>query len=140
MTRRAPWALVLALAPLAALGADDVCKSPVTTDIVACLQKRLEPAKEAMARELAEIHRLGADERSDMTALDAAQEAWRHFVDVDCKAVYEHWSAGTIRGPMTVGCELAHTRARTCALWETYLAHMATTLGAPSCPPARDGG
>jgi uncharacterized protein YecT (DUF1311 family) len=115
----------------------DICQSPVTTDIVACAKGKLERSKATMELQLKEIHRLLAERKSDMAALTAAQTAWQGFVEVDCKAVYEHWIDGTIRGPMAVGCELGHVDARNCELWWTYLEHEITTLTAPPCPGPR---
>ena len=138
MMRTLSLLLVLAFRAIDSLGAEpDICQSPVTTDIVACARGKLERSRATMELQLKEIRRIGAERKSDMAALDAAQTAWQRFVEVDCKAVYEHWIDGTISGPMAVGCELGHVDARNCELWWTYLEHEITTLTAPPCPQPR---
>jgi uncharacterized protein YecT (DUF1311 family) len=113
--------------------ASDVCESSATPDIEACARKRLDEARLTYDRYLAEARRVAADEPKDAAGLESSQKAWREFVDVDCKAVYQHWIDGTIRGLQAITCELGHLRERTCNLWWTYLEMANTDLKPPPC-------
>jgi uncharacterized protein YecT (DUF1311 family) len=131
--RLAVLALLLTAMASGAAGAKDVCDSPVTTDIVACAQKQLREAETDLDRYLAGVRAAIADRPADLAALEAAQKAWSAFVELDCKAVYEHWIDGTVRGPFVVACKVDHTERRTCSLWDTYLQMAVTKLEAPKC-------
>lgn len=110
----------------------DLCSSPRTLDIVACMNHQLEAAEASLVLYLTEVRRMHGADQEDMAALEAAQAAWSAFVEADCGAVHMHFRDGTIRGPMAVGCKLSHTEARICQLWATYLDHMVTELTEPT--------
>ena len=113
---------------------DELCDSPRTPDIVECIQRQLREAEQTQLAYLAEIRRRLEDHESDLAALEDAQRAWTDFVSADCRAVYERWKDGTIRGPMFVGCKLEHTVRRTHDLWERYLRGIVTELPEPFRP------
>ena len=71
-------------------------------------------ARTKLARENPENGRLLGD-------FDAAQTAWQAYAKAQCDAVYTLWQGGTIRGAMSLRCDLRLTQLRTHELWSTWL-------------------
>jgi uncharacterized protein YecT (DUF1311 family) len=129
---------ILLLTPSAiALGEEssvvDVCQSPRTGDIEKCLSKQIEQAQASLDLYLTACRKSCSEDHKDLAALEAAQKSWLSYVEADCKAQYQHWSDGTMRGAQYLGCKLARIKSRTCNLWFGYLSLQDTGLPAPSC-------
>jgi len=121
-------ALILAISPIlcaaATATADERCTgdaNATTLAIEECLQHALDQDGATLDRYLDAVRREHAERQELLDAIEAAQTAWSSFVDADCGAVYERWSEGTIRGPLTLECRIAHTRRRTRDLWSDFL-------------------
>ena len=71
-------------------------------------------ARSKIARENPENGRLLGD-------FDAAQTAWVAYQKAECGAVYTLWQNGTIRGAMSLRCDIRLTQLRTHQLWSTWL-------------------
>ncbi len=78
------------------------------------IDRYLLAARTKLARENPENGRLLGD-------FDAAQKAWLAYDKAQCDAVYTLWQAGTIRGAMSLRCEIRLTQLRTHELWSTWL-------------------
>ena len=125
--------LLLAIWPgISEKSEQELCNSPVTSDIEACLTLELERADSSLSEYLKEARKTCAEDAEDMAALEAAQKAWAQYVEADCKAAHQHWIQGTIRGAAYLSCKVIHTKSRTCDLWGTYLQNMATELPFPA--------
>jgi uncharacterized protein YecT (DUF1311 family) len=114
-------ALVLwLLCGTSAATAKDPCDDAMTTvEMDVCFGKKVNDARAELDRYVAEVRRVLAkaegrvsSAEEDQAAFEAAEKAWRTFIDLDCKAVYQHWIDGTIRGVQFRGCELGHIEER----------------------------
>ena len=104
--------------------AGDPCPDAQTIiDRLECAQKVLAKAdadlNRTWKRVLAE-HPSGGDRASHRDEIRDAQRAWIKFRDLDCEAasqigIPKYWELNRI------GCQIAHTRARTRALRELYV-------------------
>jgi len=91
-----------------------------TIDTNACLMNSLEKMEEQLTRVYEDVLKYLEVKDSDgfqsggerKTALAAAQERWREFVEADCSAVYENYREGTIRGTKFVLCKIEKTQQR----------------------------
>ncbi len=57
-------------------------------------------------------------------AFDAAQATWLEYQKHQCDAVYTQWQGGTIRGAMSLSCEIRMIELRTHELWSTWILHI----------------
>ena len=62
-----------------------------------------------------------------MIGLEAGQSAWEAYKTSHCDSVYTIWMDGTIRGAMTLSCQINLTEARTHEIWSSYLTYMDST-------------
>jgi uncharacterized protein YecT (DUF1311 family) len=133
---RVMLALLVALGGAAAAAEPpaDPCKGMTTLDMEACLAKKVQAAQSTLATFTAEVRRLLPAKSADRNAFEQSQTAWTRFVALDCKAVYQHWIDGSIRGIQASGCRLTHLEHRVCNLWWTYLQLAVTTVKDPNCP------
>jgi uncharacterized protein YecT (DUF1311 family) len=103
-------------------GADPIMECGVTTasqvELRACLDEQLEVTHRAMAQALS-IARSQADELDRVTGADAAvlgleasQQAWEAFRDVNCQLRSTLAAGGSGAGAFQRACEIAMTRAR----------------------------
>ena len=128
-------AAALAATPTAATSPPEPnCPGESTIEISDCLSGRLAKADAELARYLAAVRkRLQSDAADDagaakaLAALDKVQAAWKAYREADCGALYDYWSAGTIRNTMSLTCEIDLTRARTHTVWSEYLTYMDST-------------
>ncbi|HWE46448.1 MAG TPA: lysozyme inhibitor LprI family protein [Caulobacteraceae bacterium] len=113
------------------------CEDGTTPAINACGAEYSRRADLELARYVAASRKRLLDDTADnpesqaaKTALpefDAAQKAWETYRKAECGAAYDWWSDGTIRGAMFNACYLSATKARTEAIWETWLTYMDDT-------------
>ncbi len=92
----------------------DQCLGRERDRAMATLERYRVAARTKLARENPENGRLLGD-------FDAAQAAWVAYDKAQCDAVYTLWQAGTIRGAMSLRCDLRLTQLRTHELWSTWL-------------------
>jgi uncharacterized protein YecT (DUF1311 family) len=136
------------LATVTALAAPPPPKCPGdnTIEINDCMSATLTKAQGDLDRYLAAARtRLKSEAKDDTGAaaalvdLDKVQAAWVAYSRADCAAVYDYWSAGTIRDSMELTCEIDLTRRRTHTVWSEWLTYMDSTppiLPEPSTAPA----
>jgi uncharacterized protein YecT (DUF1311 family) len=55
------------------------------------------------------------------------EAAWTAYRDLECGAVLDYWSAGTIRVMMEESCVIDLTRQHTHTLWSEWLTYMDST-------------
>ena len=104
------------------------CPDAVTTvDINACYAEVLQRADDRRAAYLA----AATDRESERPALVekilASNAAFIAYRNAECGAVLEDWSDGTIRGVMTLSCQITLTDARTHTIWQNWLTYMDST-------------
>lgn len=92
----------------------DQCLGRARDGATRVLERYRLAARTKLARENPENGRLLGD-------FDAAQTAWLAYEKAQCDAVYTLWQGGTIRGAMSLRCELRLTQLRTHELWSTWL-------------------
>ncbi|HLZ76236.1 lysozyme inhibitor LprI family protein [Phenylobacterium sp.] len=146
------FVLALALAStLATRGAHAPpgCPGETTLEINACFGERLQRADAELARYAAaarsrlkrEAATAPPGDTSAAKALggfQASERAWSAYRDAECGAVYDNWSAGTIRTVEDLACRIGLTRLRTHTVWENWLTYMDSTppvLPEPAVPP-----
>lgn len=56
-----------------------------------------------------------------------AQEHWKQYRDAECRAVFEGWSTGTIRGSMELDCRQKLTESRIVDIWRVWLTYSDNT-------------
>ncbi len=139
---------IAVLATITALAAAPPPKCPGdnTIEINDCMSATLTKAQGDLDRYLAAARKRLKSEAADdagsaaaLADLDKVQAAWVAYSKSDCDAVYDAWSAGTIRTAMALTCEIDLTRQRTHTVWSEWLTYMDSTppiLPEPSTAPA----
>nr|WP_320165473.1 lysozyme inhibitor LprI family protein [uncultured Methylophaga sp.] len=108
--------------------AESDCASAFTTlEINACLNEELQDKKDIMQQYLAAAKQRYSDETKVVTAIEAGQSAWETYKKSHCDSVYTIWMDGTIRGAMTLSCQINLTEARTHEIRSSYLTYMDST-------------
>lgn len=109
----------------------DPCDGSSTRQLEQCASLRLEEATGELEEYLVASKNLtGADEAGSAALLES-QDFWRQFIEVDCRAAYEHARGGSIRSLVMLECKRGHTRSRTLQLWNRYLAGTTSELPEP---------
>jgi uncharacterized protein YecT (DUF1311 family) len=68
---------------------------------------------------------------------DTAEAKWSNYRDAQCNAVYEYWSAGTIRGLKSLKCRIILTQQHSHTVWSEWLRYEDDTPPIlPEPPPA----
>jgi uncharacterized protein YecT (DUF1311 family) len=138
---------IAVLATITALAAaPPKCPGDNTIEINDCMSATLTKAQSDLDRYLAAARKRLKSEAADdagsaaaLADLDRVQAAWVAYSKSDCDAVYDAWSAGTIRTAMALTCEIDLTRQRTHTVWSEWLTYMDSTppiLPEPSTAPA----
>ena len=122
------------------------CPGDNTIEINDCMAATLTKAQAEQDRYLAAARKRLKSQAGDdpgsakaLAELDKVQAAWVAYSKADCDAVYDAWSAGTIRGAMALTCQIDLTRQRTHTIWSEWLTYMDSTppdLPEPSTAPA----
>jgi uncharacterized protein YecT (DUF1311 family) len=134
-------AVLAAAAALAAAPPADAASAPAikcpgesTIEINDCQSAVLAKAEAELRRYLDEARKRLKSEAADdpgvakaLAGFDKTQAAWVAYRGADCDALYDYWSAGTIRGTIALTCEIDLTRARTHTVWSEYLTYMDST-------------
>ena len=132
-------ALTLAATLSASPPADPApCPDGTTIDLNRCHGDRLAAAEADLARYLAAARRrLGQEAAAAQPGetgvaqarrgLDVAETAWARYRQAACGAVYDYWSAGTIREIEMLDCQITLTRLHTRDLWRQWLTYMDST-------------
>jgi uncharacterized protein YecT (DUF1311 family) len=126
--------LLIAFAAAAISAAPDDIKpdcSGSTPEMNACVLEKLDRAEKrlnAYLQKAMERH-TSNDGKFDSVALgiQAAQTAFEAYRDIECNSVLEDFKDGTIRGIMTLGCQLDLTNERTHTVWNNWLQYMDST-------------
>jgi uncharacterized protein len=112
------------------------CPGDSTPQINACMAEYGKRADRELDRYVAAARKEIADSTADSTGdrskgamadFKKAQAAWVAYRKAECSAVYDEWSDGTIRGAMYEDCYRRVTKARSNAIWETWLHYMDDT-------------
>lgn len=98
-----------------------------TLDVNRCMAQEVEAAEQTMASYLAASLERYEEDDVVVASINAAQQQWIAYRDAHCRAVYDLWRDGTIRGAMMLGCQLQTTHERTQTLWRNYLTYMDST-------------
>jgi uncharacterized protein len=112
------------------------CAGATTTEVDACTKAYADRADKELERYVAAARKRIVDETAQggsagqpatLADFDASQAAWVSYRKTECKAVFDWWSDGTIRGAMWAGCWESVTKARTTAIWDNWLTFMDST-------------
>lgn len=104
------------------------CPDAVTTlDLNECLAALLDGARHRQAAYLQTALTRNADRPDLAEMIKASDAAFAAYSDAECKAVYEDWKDGTIRGAMFLSCQIALVDARTRTVWQNWLTYMDST-------------
>lgn len=127
--------------------APPICEGGSTPEVNACGKAYADRAERELARYVAAARKevaetaagsTGQEAKGALKSFDKAQAAWVAYRKAECDAVYDAWSDGTIRGAMFEGCMSDVTKARSLAIWETWLRPMDDSV--PVLPqPVGDG-
>ena len=144
MTALLAFALATTLATHGA-SATPPCPDGTTLDFNQCYSDRLAKADADLGRYVAAARtRLRQEAAGDAGAASAARDfesaekAWSAYRDAECGAVYDYWSAGTIRDIESLDCQIKLTQLHTHTIWLQWLTYMDSTppvLPEPSVPP-----
>lgn len=105
--------------------AENDCASAFTTlEINACLNERLQSKKAIMQQYLDSAKQRYSDESDIISAIEAGQSAWEAYKTSHCDSIYILWMDGSIRGAMSLSCQINLTEARTHNIWSSYLTYM----------------
>ena len=115
----------------------DPCSGSTTIAMNDCASGKLDAAEAELARYTAAASARIGDLSTDAErgsagmkltmAFEKAGRAWAVYRDSECDAVYAHWSAGSIRTTMSLGCRVEMTRRRTYTVWRNWLTYMDST-------------
>ena len=92
----------------------------------ACAAEYSDRADRELARYVAATRKRLAND-SALAEFDASQVAWEAYREAECNAVRTWWISGTIRGAKYQACRLSVTKARTAAIWSTWLHYVDNT-------------
>lgn len=120
--------LIVALA-VAQVGDPLDCPGMTTYDMNRCAAADLDTTQVRLDRYViaARARNVDPDSAAILAAFDASQSAWKSYAESECNAVYERWKGGTIRGVMTLGCQIDLIDSRTHVIWENWLQYMDST-------------
>ena len=130
--------LLLALAAAAAVQAASPAPCPrtgTTLDINQCLiaeaasadAERVRYFQAAQTRLKQEASPSDAAATAMPAEIGKVEAAWTAYRDLECGAVLDYWSAGTIRVMMEESCYIDLTRQHTHTLWSEWLTYMDST-------------
>lgn len=96
-----------------------------TLEIVACQSRQLTALNNQLRLYLEAARRreqqLAREDRRTPSPLQQGQKAWEAYRTAACTEVYLHWGSGSIRGPLTMACQLDLTRERLRRVWSDFL-------------------
>ncbi|MEC6795592.1 lysozyme inhibitor LprI family protein [Photobacterium sp. S4TG1] len=92
-----------------------------TLEINQCAEDKLNIAEQQLQVYLAQSLYQNSTDKALIDAINTAQKQWLLYRKTECNAVYTQWRQGTIRGMMTLSCQLTLTQQRALTLWHNYL-------------------
>jgi uncharacterized protein len=114
-----------------------MCGGGSTPEVNACEAEYGRRAERELARYVAAARKRLMDEAADdpsrqapreaLNGFDTSQAAWESYRKAECKADYDWWSEGTIRGFVYGACWESVTKSRTTEIWSTWLHFMDST-------------
>ena len=119
-----------------------------TRQIEACLGERqarndanlaeyVAAARERIRRVAAETPSGASTVQNAAAGFDAAEAAWSQYRDAACKAVYDYYLGGTIRGIKFLKCRMIMTQEHTHTVWSDWLRYEDSSPPIlPEPPPA----
>ena len=122
--------LLFALLALQADGPKPDCNGS-TPEMNACMAEKLDRAGKRLQTYIETAIEMNTDENgktnSVVLGIRASQSAFEAYRKIECDTVYEDFKEGTIRGIMTLGCQLSLTNERTRTVWTNWLHYMDST-------------
>ncbi len=106
-----------------ALASDSIpnCDSPSNTvETIQCLYAEQQILQEQLDTLVADIRAGKLRDADDLAAFNEAHNNWAKYMETDCQSVHEHWKDGSIRGPLTIMCKIAHIEERNKLLTARY--------------------
>jgi uncharacterized protein YecT (DUF1311 family) len=121
--------LLIAATVTSAAPKADPCKGSTTPEVNACLAAELDQSRARLNRYVeAALDRYGEDKDAAVRlGIQASQHAFEAYRSIECQTVYEDWKDGTIRGAMSLSCEIRLTDERTHDVWQHWLHYMDST-------------
>ena len=96
------------------------CKDKTTYGLMDCQKVELEKYTKKMHKYFIKALQIQEDKKL-IEIMKKSQVKWVAYEDSECRAVYQIWAHGTIRGLMAGGCMLRMIKQRTHDIWENYL-------------------
>jgi uncharacterized protein YecT (DUF1311 family) len=136
------FSAIFAAASVAAAAHQPPCPGDSTLEINNCLSGQLDAANAVLKRYVATARARIASDTSDpaatkttLAAFDKAEALWGQYREAECDAVYDNWIAGTIRGAMSLNCQIDLTMRHTHNVWANWLTYMDSTPPVLPEPP-----
>ena len=98
-----------------------------TVDINFCLSEALAESIERHENYVSAALKRHEDRPELAAKIAAAEDAFQAYRAAECGAVYEDWKEGTIRGIMSITCNMDMTDKRTKTVWENWLTYADST-------------
>jgi uncharacterized protein YecT (DUF1311 family) len=98
-----------------------------TTEIQACMGKKLNKANTRLAKYLTAAQARIDKNLGSRPNLKTAQAAWVRYRELECGDVFELWAQGTYRTAASSECMLRLTQERTHEIWQAYLTYLDST-------------
>lgn len=106
---------------LVTLFATDCNKNDQTTyGLMDCQKVEIEKYTKVMNRYFTKAL-LRQEDKELIKMMKESQNMWVSYEDAECRAVYQKWIHGTIRGLMAGSCTIEMIKQRTHKIWEEYL-------------------
>ena len=100
-----------------------------TLEMNACFANKLTASEQRLAKyKAAALARFSDDGESAVRlGIEASSSAFESYRKIECDTVLENWKDGTIRGLMTLSCQITLTDERTHTIWANWLQYMDST-------------
>ena len=111
--------------PAAPSRGKDCATAESTLAMVTCQGRELSRLNAELRRYLAAAQQrerqLAREDGRPPQSLQGGQADWEAYRSAACTEVYQHWGNGSIRGPMTMACQIDLTRERLQRIWSDFL-------------------
>ncbi|GBR35694.1 hypothetical protein AA11826_1429 [Komagataeibacter oboediens DSM 11826] len=116
--------------PCTAPAAAARCPGMTTPEIQACQRaagQRTEAMLDRYVMAAEQRLRQSSDPRHTLAQFRQAQDRWKQYRAMECRAMFAAWSGGTIRGSMELQCSQTLTESRIRDIWQLWLTYPDTT-------------
>jgi len=98
------------------------CPGKTTIEINECLEQQAQRAQARLDKYVkAASERYAEDQPAVRLGIDASEQAFEAYREIECATVYENWKDGTIRVAAQLGCMTEMADQRTYTVWRNWL-------------------